>query len=244
MQIMTILFSIFLLITTSLPAYESGLSFVSETEGSYCDECQGGESSSDEDDDFQEGTYYFPFPDERPSKTTDSRDKCRSRCGVQDFHLATGCSCCVRQCEDGSECMEYNCGRPSEYHPESRRVYDLGGCGIWFPEDPPLFRPFAADPRQTTFSVGRRFNDDALPKNVIPVSYWDSFPLYRRLKTWPWGGMLQVDIDGALWAVFDPDTFSAPLINADYYGGLSITYAWCQLVCAHEAFPHLFAYWR
>ena len=43
--------------------------------------------------------------------------------------------------------------------------------GIWMPEDPPLFRPFIADPRQLTYSVGWRFNDNAATKNVIDVSF-------------------------------------------------------------------------
>jgi hypothetical protein len=97
--------------------------------------------------------------------------------------------------------------------------------GVWIPEDPPLFRPFMADPRQITYSVGWRFDDNALTKNVIDVSYCDTFPIYRWCDVWPWGGQLQIELEGALWAVFDPCYESAPLINADYYVGIPITYA-------------------
>lgn len=105
-------------------------------------------------------------------------------------------------------------------------VYEEG-CkgGIWLPEDPPLFRPFMADPRQVTFSAGWRFNDNAMTKNNIDVSYGDSFPIYRWLNVGPWGGQLQVEIEGALWAVFNPCYDSAPLMNADYYGGMFFSYA-------------------
>lgn len=105
-------------------------------------------------------------------------------------------------------------------------VYEPG-CheGIWLPEDPPLFRPFMADPRQVTFSAGWRFNDNALTKNNIDVSYGDSFPIYRWLDVGPWHGQLQIEIEGSLWAVFNPCYDSAPLINADYYGGAFLSYA-------------------
>jgi hypothetical protein len=95
----------------------------------------------------------------------------------------------------------------------------------WMPELPILMRPFIADPRQITFSAGWRFDDQALVKNVIPVSFADSFPIIRWHNVWPWCGCLEIDLDGAVWAVFDPLHDSSPLMNADYYGGLSITYA-------------------
>lgn len=97
--------------------------------------------------------------------------------------------------------------------------------GIWMPEEPPLFRPFMADPRQLTYSVGWRFNDDAATKNVIDVSFADSFAIYRWCGVWPWDGQLQIDLEGGLWAVFDPCYESAPLINADYFVAIPITYA-------------------
>lgn len=97
--------------------------------------------------------------------------------------------------------------------------------GIWLPEDPPLFRPFMADPRQLTYSVGWRFNDNALTKNIIDVSFGDSIAIYRWCDVWPWNGELQIELEGGLWACFDPCYESAPLMNADYYVGVPITYA-------------------
>lgn len=97
--------------------------------------------------------------------------------------------------------------------------------GVWLPEDPVLFRPFVADPREICYSVGWRLNDQVLVKNVIDVSFGDSIAFYRWLNVGPWQGQLQVELEGALWAVFDPLHESSPLMNADYYVGVPITYA-------------------
>lgn len=117
--------------------------------------------------------------------------------------------------------------RPLGYDINGYLLYYEQGCGggIWLPEDPPLFRPFMADPRQVTFSAGWRFNDNAMTKDNIDVSYGDCFPIYRWLDVGPWGGQLEVNIEGALWAVFNPCYDSAPLMNADYYGGMYFAYA-------------------
>lgn len=106
----------------------------------------------------------------------------------------------------------------------------LNGClktGVWLPDGPPIFRPFIADPRQVCFSASWRFNDQALTKNVIPVSYGGIFPIYRwfNVQIGPLCGTMEFDIEGALWAVFDPGTVSAPLMNADYYVGFPLSYS-------------------
>lgn len=93
------------------------------------------------------------------------------------------------------------------------------------PEGPPLFRPFIADPRELTYSVGWRFNDTPVGKDVIPVSFVDNFPIYRFCCVGKWRGQLQFDLYGAVWAVFNPLQESAPLVNADYYVGLHCSYA-------------------
>lgn len=118
------------------------------------------------------------------------------------------------------------CGiiRPTRINPGLQMNEPCYG-GIWMPEEPPLFRPFMADPRQLTYSVGWRFNDNAATKNIIDVSFADSFPIYRRCHVWPWNGQLQIDLEGGLWAIFDPCYESAPLINADYFIAVPITYA-------------------
>jgi hypothetical protein len=98
-------------------------------------------------------------------------------------------------------------------------------CGEWLPGDPQLMRPFLADPRQINYSAGWRFDDQRLVQNVIGVSYGEAIPIYRLNNVWPWCGVLQFEIEGAVWAVFDPLHDSSPLMNADYYIGIPITYA-------------------
>jgi len=144
------------------------------------------------------------------------------------------CECNINQAEcpvkEGCECCSWNYEgvvRPINIDINGRTIINEGTLsnGIWLPEDAPLFRPFIADPRQVTYSAGWRFDDNALTKSVIDVSYGDSFAFYRWLNAWPWGGQLQVDLEGCLWAVFDPCYESAPLLNADYYVAVPITYA-------------------
>jgi len=96
--------------------------------------------------------------------------------------------------------------------------------GIWLPEGPPAFRPFIADPRQVTFGVGWRFHDNTLGNNLIPVSFGDTFPIFRWIDIWCFRGDMQFEIEGAVWAIFDPLHDSSPLIDADYYVGFPLTY--------------------
>lgn len=102
---------------------------------------------------------------------------------------------------------------------------ECGVWGQWFPDNPVLFREFMADPRALIFSAAWRFNDEALFKNTIPVSYYDTCVFYRWNNVWPWDGMLQIELQGALWADFNPLGDSSPLLNADYYVGVPLTYA-------------------
>lgn len=141
--------------------------------------------------------------------------------------------CCEGDCSCGCKegvicCCEQ---RPVETYPsqygdsDCRHAFDCGLCGVWFPEDPPLFRPFVADPREIDYSVGWRFDDQALEKNVIDVSYGDIIGVYEWCCVLPWKGRMRIDLEGALWAVFSPCQESSPLINADYFIGLAATYA-------------------
>lgn len=166
---------------------------------------------------------------------------------------ATNCSCgcsCEKDCECGCQITgECNCNGQEEpckiFYDQNcvtcgdpccpfceplndcdfTRKYDLRG--IWLPEDKVLFEPLVADPRQVCYSVGWRFNDDALSKNVIDVSFGDSIAFYRWCGLW-FGvpGDAQIELEGAVWAVFNPCVYSAPLLNADYYVGGLLTWAY------------------
>lgn len=132
-------------------------------------------------------------------------------------------------------CYERNCNYRSDYyHACGYWAFGPNDCcsacacgkrGVWMPECPPLFRPFAADPRQLTYSAGWRWNDEVTEKETAPVSFYDTFPVYRWCNVWPFGGQMQFDVEGAVWAIFAPLLESAPLINADYYVGFPLTYA-------------------
>jgi hypothetical protein len=108
---------------------------------------------------------------------------------------------------------------------DTEHAKECGLCGAWLPEVPPLFRPFIADPREVDYSVGWRFDDQALAHRVVDVSFGDTLVIYQWANVWPWNGKLQIELEGALWAVFAPCEESAPLINADYYVAIPITYA-------------------
>lgn len=103
-----------------------------------------------------------------------------------------------------------------------RPTYPL--IGGWLPESCPFFPHFMADPREITYSVGWRFHDQVLENNIIDVSFADALPIYQWWNVWKWKGTLRIELEGALWAVFDPCHESSPLIDADYYVGIPITY--------------------
>ena len=163
-----------------------------------------------------------------------AQQQCNSECNCGCVQGAP-CSCEKNEADcaliEGVECCfwDHSQGvvRPIDIDIDGRTIINEGVVceGIWLPEDPPLFRPFIADPRQVIYSAGWRFDDNALTKNIIDVSYGDSFPFYRWLNVWPWNGQLQIDLEGCLWAVFDPCYESAPLMNADYYVAVPITYS-------------------
>lgn len=157
---------------------------------------------------------------------------CRNYCYDNQYDSCDGYDCrgyseadrCFEQTYSYTDCHGER--RPTNIDPWDITYEPCSPCGIWMPDDPVLFRPLMADPRQVCYSAAWRFNDNALTKNAIPVSYGDSFGIYRWCHVGPWNGNLQIDLEGGLWAVFDPCTVSAPLINADYYVGVPITYAY------------------
>lgn len=133
--------------------------------------------------------------------------------------------CCESDCapnpDANLDCLWY--GTECDSDRQYARSHHLWG--IFMPEDPPLFRPLIADPRQLTYSAGWRFNDKALVRNVVPVSFYDRLPVFCWVDVWKWRGDLQLELEGGVWAVFDPLHDSSPLMDADYYVGFPLTYA-------------------
>lgn len=96
---------------------------------------------------------------------------------------------------------------------------------IWFPQNTVLFTPLVADPRQVSYSVAYRFHDEGTADRAIAISFGDLFPLVRWLQVLPWCGDLQIDVEAGVWAVFDAEKESSPLLNNDYYMSFPISYA-------------------
>src|SRR5690242_6463071 len=85
-------------------------------------------------------------------------------CGCQ---AGGPCTCNNEECCDEEQyyyCQSTNCEycygkkdcsgviRPTHINPGLQTNEPCCDGGIWLPEDPPLFRPFMADPRQLTYS--------------------------------------------------------------------------------------------
>jgi len=90
------------------------------------------------------------------------------------------------------------------------------------------------------FSVGGRFNDDVGGNFASNVTFGDQFPVYRWANVW--GGDLQLEVEGGVFAVFDLSDKLFPLINADYYGGIPLTFAkgpWSHRLRLYHVSSHL-----
>lgn len=99
--------------------------------------------------------------------------------------------------------------------------------GVWFPLllENTLFQPIIADPRQVQYSAAYRAGDQAISPSVIAVSFGDEIPIYRWCNVLPWEGDLQIGLEGGVWAVFNMDSPTNDLVNADYYCGIPVTFA-------------------
>ncbi len=114
--------------------------------------------------------------------------------------------------------------------------------GVWFPQSTVLFPTQIANPHQVMFSGGIRFRDEVTGQVSTPVVFGDQFPFYRWTNIWKWHGDLQLEVEGAVFAVFNQDYYSSPLVNADYYVGIPLTYAvgkWAHRVRLYHISSHL-----
>lgn len=128
--------------------------------------------------------------------------------------------------ETHPEIYNANCWYATDVGTDCEYAHAHNLWGVFFPEGPPLFRPLMADPHQLTYSVGWRFHDKVFGSDIIDVSFYDRFPFFRWCDVWLPGGELQFEIEGDVWALFNPLHESSPLIDADYYVGFPITWAY------------------
>lgn len=96
----------------------------------------------------------------------------------------------------------------------------------WIPTYDGTFPTMIAHPRETSFSLAWRSRDTAFNDKVVAVSLGDTFPIYR----WEgWGqqktGMMQVAIEGGIWATFNYPNNDPDLLNTDYLVGIPFNYS-------------------
>jgi hypothetical protein len=106
---------------------------------------------------------------------------------------------------------------------ESIRLHQDQWHGVWFPQSTILFPTQVANPRQPCFSCGGRFHDKVGGPFASAVVLGAQFPIYRWANVR--GGDLQLELEGAAFTVFNLRDQQFPMINADYYVGIPLTFA-------------------
>ena len=85
----------------------------------------------------------------------------------------------------------------------------------WLPEGH-LFRPLLADPRWPHFSASYQYYpNDKNVRSVGAVSFGETIPLYRTDA--PIAGQVELGLQAGVFAIFDLETKSRDLLNADYF---------------------------
>ncbi|HEU5191115.1 MAG TPA: DUF1207 domain-containing protein [Methylomirabilota bacterium] len=88
-----------------------------------------------------------------------------------------------------------------------------------------IFDPLLADPRWPHFGASiQRYLDDPDFTHIASVSFGETIPLYRQAIT-SFGGYWEVGIQAGVFAIFDMDSKSHDLVNADYFAAFTGAYA-------------------
>jgi hypothetical protein len=95
--------------------------------------------------------------------------------------------------------------------------------GIWLPQSTVLFPTQIANPRQPCFALSGRFHEKYAGSFGSAFVIGAQFPMYRWANVY--GGNLQLELEGAVFALFSLSKSSFPMINADYYVGIPLSYA-------------------
>ena len=92
---------------------------------------------------------------------------------------------------------------------------------VFLPKDQ-LFQSLLADPRWPHFSASfqRYIKDDQL-RNAASANFGESFGIYRFGG--PWKSTMELGIQAGVFSIFDLDSQSFDLINADYLVGIPLT---------------------
>lgn len=121
---------------------------------------------------------------------------------------------------------------------------DADVTGMWFPEATLLYPTMLADPLRVCFAGGIRLRDHVAGQVSTPVTFGDQFPLYRwnNVQVYKKKGDVQLGIEGAVFAIFNQTQYSSPLINADYYVALPLSFAtkrWAHRLRIYHISSHL-----
>lgn len=94
---------------------------------------------------------------------------------------------------------------------------------VFLPKDK-LFRPLLADPRWPHFSLSYgHAAHGTQPQDIALTNFGETFPIVRgNLPVGQW----EIGIQAGVFAIFDLDSHSKDLQNADYFVGIPITYRW------------------
>ncbi|WP_084462656.1 DUF1207 domain-containing protein [Oceanibaculum pacificum] len=94
---------------------------------------------------------------------------------------------------------------------------------VILPPGKPLFNALLADPRWAHFSASYQYYmDDQDVEHAGSTSFGETFSLLRGPA--PYGGSWELGFQAGVFAVFDLNSESKDLINADYWVGIPITY--------------------
>lgn len=94
---------------------------------------------------------------------------------------------------------------------------------IWLPGRA-LFKPLIADPRWPRFGAAyQRYFDDRELTDVAAVSFGEALPIGRYNPSY--GGAWEIGLQAGVFAIFDLDSDSFDLINADYFAAIPVTYS-------------------
>jgi hypothetical protein len=108
---------------------------------------------------------------------------------------------------------------PASATPEPLRILSEWQAGV-FPGGV-LFKPLIADPRWPHFAASwQHYFDDRQLSDVAAVSFGESFAFYRDRIGGAWW---EVGLHAGVFSVFDLDSQSFDLVNADYLVGVPLT---------------------
>ncbi len=120
---------------------------------------------------------------------------------------------------------------------------DSNPSGIGLPQSI-LYPTQLANPRQVVFACGVRLNDSVAGQVSTPITFGMQFPVYRwvNMDLFSKTGDLQLDIEGAVFGIFNQTARDNTLINTEYYIAIPVTFAsnkWAHRVRLFHVSSHL-----